>query len=369
MCFNLVFDDEVYILDRIKGETDVLRCIDLASGKELWSFSYESEGELPFPGSRAVPTVDKKYIWSVGPHGDFYCIDRKTHQPIWNVNIKEEFEGEATQWGFSQSPVIYNDLVLISPHGKKGGVTAFNKLTGELIWKSRPLSGTNFHVSLTLANYAGVDQVIMISPYNRRDSTKTNEVVAFDANSGEELWNYTGLHSFGNIAPATVVDEKRLFFTDCSYNDNYGPVSIMLKITKEGEDFVVTELFLTEEAGCKMHPAVFFENHIYLNSNGNPNQMMCLTMDGKQVWDQDSIPGFEMGSLILVDDLIININGRNGDIYLIEPSPEGYKELGMASFFDSKKTQAWAPAAFSQGKLIVRDLEKMVCVDLQNLAE
>ncbi|MCK4992104.1 MAG: hypothetical protein KAS29_16515, partial [Bacteroidales bacterium] len=90
---------------------------------------------------------------------------------------------------------------------------------------------------------------------------------------------------------------------------------------------------------------------------------------GEVVWEEDSAPGFELGALILVNGLIISQNGKNGDIHLIEPSPEGYKEVGKASYFNSNKSQAWAPLAFSQGKLILRDLEKMVCVDLQNLAE
>lgn len=118
-----------------------------------------------------------------------------------------------------------------------------------------------------------------------------------------------------------------------------------------------------------MHPAVLFEDHFYVNSTGRPNQMSCLDMNGKNVWKQDSIPGFEMGGMILIGDLIVNQNGKNGDIYLIEPSPEGYKELGKASFFDSKKSQAWAPIAYYDGKIIVRDMEKMVCVDLQELTE
>jgi hypothetical protein len=92
-------------------------------------------------------------------------------------------------------------------------------------------------------------------------------------------------------------------------------------------------------------------------------------MEGEVVWEKASAPGFEMGAMILVNGLIINQNGKNGDIHLIEPSPEGYKELGKASFFDSKNSQAWAPLAFSQGKLIIRDLEKMVCLDLMEPAE
>jgi outer membrane protein assembly factor BamB len=194
-------------------------------------------------------------------------------------------------------------------------------------------------------------------------------VVAFDARTGLELWKYHGLKSFLTITPALVIDDKRVMLTDCSYDKGYNPVSIMLEIVKPGEDFEVRELFFTEEAGCKMHPAIYFEDHLYLNHNGNPNQMMCLNMEGEVVWEKRSAPGFEMGAMILVDGLILNQNGKNGDIHLIEPSPEGYKELGKASFFSSDKTQAWAPLAFSQGKLIIRDMEKMVCLDLMKLAD
>ncbi len=364
-----IFDDEVFVLDRDPGKTDILRCIDLQSGVEKWNYSYDASGEIPFPGSRAVPTVDNVHVWSVGPHGDFYCFDKKSGQPLWNHNLLKEFDGELSTWGVSQSPVIHQDLVIVAPSGAGAGVVAFDKITGELVWESRPLSGHNFHVSPTLASFGGIDQVIMISPFDRRDSTRTHEVVAFDANTGEELWQYLGLRSFATITPAIIVDEKRIFLTDCSFDGSYDPVSIMIEVTMEGDDFRVKELFLTEEAGCKMHPAVLFEDHLYLNHTGNPNQMKCLNLDGKVVWNNDSVPGFELGGMILVNGLILNQNGKNGDIHLIKPSPEGYIELGKASFFDSDKSMAWAPLAFSQGKLIIRDMEKMVCIDLNQAAD
>ena len=364
-----IFDDEVFILDRETGMTDILRCIDLFTGEEKWNYSYVANGELPYPGSRAVPTVDKKHIWTVGPHGHLYCFDKKTHEPVWMHNILDMFEGELPHWGVSQSPLIYKDLVIVAPQGNEAGLAAFNKTSGRLVWKSRPLTGYNFHVSPTLARFGGTDQVIMISPYDKRDSTKTQEVVSFDANSGKELWKYKGLRSFATITPAVVIDETRLFLTDCSYNDKYDPVSIMLEIKREKNTYTVSELFRTEEAGSKMHPAVLFEDHLYLNHTKNPLQMKCLTLDGEVIWKKESAPSFELGALILVNGLILNQNGKNGDIHLIRPSPEGYHELGRASFFDSGNSQAWAPLAFSQGKLILRDLEKMVCLDLQNLNE
>lgn len=360
-----IFENEVFVLDRIQGEKDVLRCLDIETGKEKWNFEYEAKGEIPFPGSRIVPCVDKNFIWIVGPHGHFYCLDKSTQKPVWSYNLMEEFEADRPNWGFSQSPLIFEDLVIVAPQGKKAGVIAFNKLSGELVWKSRPLTGYNFHVSPILAKYGGIDQVIMISPYKQKDSTLVNEVVSFNVKTGEELWVYKGLKSFATISPPTVVDNTKLFLTDCSYNDNYKPVSILIEITKDGESFNVNELWLNDEAGCKMHPGIIVNNHIYLNNNGNPNELVCLNMDGKKMWEEKSSANFEMGSIIKVGELLISQNGKNGDIHLIEPSSDGYKELGKASFFDSEKTQAWAPMAFSQGKLFVRDMEKMVCVNLQ----
>lgn len=361
-----IFDDEVFVLDRIVGEADVLRCVDLKTGQELWNFQYEAKGELPYPGSRTVPTVDDNYVWCVGPHGNLHCIDKKTHQSIWTHNLLSKYGGELQTWGFSISPIVYKNLIIVSPQGEKAGVVAFDKLTGEVVWETRRLTGYRFHVSPTLGNYGGVDQIIMISSCVKNDGLSTDEVVSFDANTGKELWRYEGLNSFASISPATIVDDQRLLLTECAYNDKYDPVTVMLEITKEKEAFKVKELFFNIEAGSKIHPPVIFDDHIYLNSTGNPMQMTCMTMDGTVVWEKKSAPNFQLGGLILIDGLIINQNGKNGDIHLIETSPEGYKEIGKASFFDSKISQAWSPLAFGHGKLLVRDMEKLVCVDLKN---
>jgi outer membrane protein assembly factor BamB len=45
-----IFDGEVFILDRQKGEADVLRCINLETGEEIWNYTYEAKGEVPYPG-------------------------------------------------------------------------------------------------------------------------------------------------------------------------------------------------------------------------------------------------------------------------------------------------------------------------------
>ncbi|MBK3517090.1 PQQ-binding-like beta-propeller repeat protein [Carboxylicivirga marina] len=364
-----VFNGEVFVLDRIIGEADVLRCIDSSTGEEKWNYKYEAKGELPYPGSRAVPTVDENYVWCVGPHGHLKCIDKKTHQSVWSHNLLDEYGGKLQRWGFSVSPIVVDDLVIVSPQGEKAGVVAYNKLTGDVVWESRRLTGQRFHVSPTIGEYGGITQIIMTSSCVKGDGFTSDEVVAFEVNTGKELWRYEGFNSFACIAPPLVLDENRLFLTSCAYKDKYNPVSILLEISSDGENFAFEEVFRNEEVGCKMHPPVFVNDHFYINNNGRPNELVCLNLKGERVWDKQSAPGFEMGSIILVDGLIINQNGKNADVYLIEPSPEAYKELGKVSLFESDKSQAWSPMAFSDGKLFVRDMEKMVCVDLVGGAE
>lgn len=359
-----MFDGEVFVLDRIQGENDVLRCIDLETGAEKWNFTYEAKGELPYPGSRAVPAVDKNYVWSVGPHGHLHCIDKKSHTSLWSHNLLEDYGGELQKWGFSVSPIISDDLVIVSPQGEKAGVVAYNKLSGEMVWESRRLTGYRFHVSPTLGNYGGIKQVIMTSSCVKGDGYTTDEVVAFEVVTGRELWSYKDFNSFACIAPPVAVDNTHLLLTSCAYEDNYNPVTILLEVKSDGESFEFKELFRNVEAGCKMHPPVVVNEHIYLNNNRRKNEMVCLTWQGERCWPEKSTPGFELGALISIDGLIINQNGKNGDLHFIKPTPEAYTELGKVSFFDSKKSQAWGPMAYANGKLLARDNDKIVCVNL-----
>jgi hypothetical protein len=254
-------------------------------------------------------------------------------------------------------------MVIVAPQGKKAGVVAFDKKTGDVRWASRPLTGHPCHVSPVVGTLAGLDQVIMISPYDREDESVKNEIVSFDAATGGELWTYDGLYSFATIAPATIVDERRVFITDCSYDGKYQPVSVMLEVKRDGDGFAARELFRTQKAGCKMHPAVLHDGHLYLNGCGNPMGMRCLSLDGELMWGES--PGFHFGALMLAGDLILNQDGKSGGLRLIEASAEGYKELAKVELFSAEKNEPWAPLALSDGRLLIRDSERMICLDLR----
>src|SRR5512133_1141255 len=90
----VVKDGKAYLLDRDDKYGDYMRCFDMATGKELWKYGYEAPGTVEFPGSRSVPAVDDKYVYSCGHNGDLYCFDVKTHQPVWKKNVWTDFGGQ-----------------------------------------------------------------------------------------------------------------------------------------------------------------------------------------------------------------------------------------------------------------------------------
>jgi outer membrane protein assembly factor BamB len=131
----VVKDGKVYLLDRDDKVGDKLRCLDLSSGKELWSFGYEAPGSVMFPGSRSVPALDGDKIYSCGPYGNLYCIDINTHKPIWNKNVWTDFGGgEIPRWAITQCPLVYGNLLILASQAPQAGVVAYDKLTGNVKW-------------------------------------------------------------------------------------------------------------------------------------------------------------------------------------------------------------------------------------------
>jgi hypothetical protein len=78
------------------------------------------------------------------------------------------------------------------------------------------------------------------------------------------------------------------------------------------------------------------------------------------MWKTGRDPLFDKGGFILVDGLFLSVDGHKGNLYLIEPNPDGFKPLAQAKLLDT--TRCWAPLALTDGKLLIRDQEKMRCV-------
>ena len=355
-------DGEVFFLDREGEARDILKCLSLETGNELWRFAYDAPGSVSHDGSRTAPTVDADCVYTVGMMGDFHCVNRKTHQAVWSKNLIADFGIELPGWGVVQAPSIYKDLVIVAPQAPDAFVVAYKRDSGELVWRT-PAFGLVGYSTPVITTLAGVDQAVMVSACSKDGATK-GLVAGISLQDGSLLWTYDGWQCCIPIPYPVTLPGDRLFITG-----GYKAGSAMIQVSREGEKFDVKELFKTDACGSQIHQPLFFNDYLYLNSNSNEREdgMMCLSLDGQVRWktrDARLPLTFERGPLLLADGLIYNLDGKRGVLCLIEPAAEGYKELAQAEYLDGK--EIWAPMALSQGRLLIRSQREMKCLLLRN---
>ena len=368
---------KVYLLDRDDKVGDNLRCLDLTSGKELWDFAYNAPGKLDHPGSRSTPTVDGDNVYTCGQLGDLYCINTSTHKPAWHKNIWKDFGGgQLPRWGITQNPLIYGNLLIVASQTSQASVVAYDKLTGELKWKSAiPSVNTGFisrqigrlimgqsgnagYVSPSIVRVGGEDHLVMITAaagFGR--SAGGGSVSGIDPLSGKVLWTYNGWQCSIPIPHAVDAGEGRMLITG-----GYSAGSALIKVEKkQGGSYGVIELFKNADFGSHTQPPILYKDHFYAQYtiNERSDGLVCMSIDGKIKWKTGEDPLFNKGGSILVDGFLLSTDG-NKMLYLIEPDPSGFKPLASADLLEQGEN--WAPLALSDGKLLIRDQKQLKCL-------
>jgi len=380
----VIKDGKVYLLDRNDKEGDKMRCFDLNSGAELWKFEYAAAGEVQFPGSRSVPAVDDHVVYSCGPYGDLYCVDINTHKAVWNANVWTDFggvpgnekgsdgrgpEGFPT-WAISQCPLIYGDLVILASQAPEAGVVAYNKNTGELKWKTANLGPTGY-VSPTIVKIDGQDHLVMVtaSGGGRGQDPIPGNVVGMEPLTGKIIWKFNNWLCRIPIPMAVDAGDNKLLITG-----GYELGAMMIQVEKRADGTYDTkELFRTEEFGDQTKTPIFYEGYFYgeYGTNNKRDGLSCMNMDGEIMWKTKREPDFNKGSMIIADGVMLATDGAK-TLYLIDPSPEGFKPISKAEILADQEggdersarfgTQNWAPIALSGGKLLIRDQKQLLCL-------
>jgi len=365
----VVKDGKVYLLDRDDKVGDKLRCFDLSNGKELWNFGYAAPGSVMFPGSRSVPAIDGNLIYSCGPYGNLYCIDINTHKPVWNKNVWTDFGGgEIPRWAITQCPLVYSDLLIIASQAPQAGVVAYEKLTGKVRWKT-PSLGPVGYVSPAIVKVGGASHVVMITAAERGgygESGSGGKVVGIDPLAGKILWEYTNWQCPIPVPGAVDAGEGRVLITG-----GYQAGAAMIKVEKKADgSYGVKELYKNADFGAHTQPPVLYNGYFYAQytTNERKDGMVCMSMDGQVKWKTGRSPLFDKGGSILADGLMLSTDGSK-KLYLIEPDPSAFKPIAsadllvVASGTDTRfGTQNWAPLALVNGKLLIRDQSRLMCI-------
>src|SRR4030095_15623615 len=96
-----------------------------ASGKRLWEVAHGSRFKNDRgDGPRSTPTVDGARLYVFGASGDLTSLDAASGKIAWTVNAIRDFGGRNIQWGFSESPLVSGDRIIVCPGGNGSAIVA-----------------------------------------------------------------------------------------------------------------------------------------------------------------------------------------------------------------------------------------------------
>jgi outer membrane protein assembly factor BamB len=294
-------------------------------------------------GPRGTPTVDGNVLYAEGGNGDVTCLDVATGKTIWHVNLVEDFGGNRPGWGYSESPLVVEDRLIVTPGGKEGTVVALDKRTGELLWRSKELTQGAHYASAVVAEIGGIRQIVQFA----RESA-----FGLDLETGELLWQYDGANN-GTANCTTPIVSGNAVFTSSAYGTGGG----LARITTNGSQQQAEQVYFSKEMANHHGGIVKFGDHMYGFGNGG---LICMDFaTGEIAWRDRSVG---KGSLAVADGLLFLL-GEGHEVALATATPDGYEEQGRFKI-ESHGRPSWAHPVVAGGRFYVRNQGDLTCYDV-----
>jgi len=332
------------------GAEEVALALDAGTGAELWRVPLGKKFVEEFgDGPRSTPTVDGERVYVVGSYGHLLALRVGNGEVIWEADLTERFGMPIPQRGFSPSPLIDGDLLILEIGAGEGqSIVALDKVTGETRWTVG--DGPTGYSSPLAVTLAGVPQIVFL----RRAEPQILGV----SREGQVLWS----HPFpaSAIAMPVHVPPNSLFFS--AAHDEVG----MLLTVSRGEDgtFQAAESWRHNRMRNHFSASVVLAGTLYGFDNATLRAVDAAT--GEIGW---AFRGFGKGSLIAAvgDDgsggLLYVLSDR-GELILVEATPEEYRERGRVQALTGK---SWTAPSLADGRLFVRDHDEIACFDVSQV--
>jgi outer membrane protein assembly factor BamB len=323
-----------------KSGKDSVYCLDAKTGKEVWSMSYPAEIQpnLYEGGPNATPTIHEGLVYIFGKQGQFFCLSEKSGKKVWEVNISQKYGYKAPGWGFTSSPYISNDLVILN--AGSGGI-AFNRKTGKLVWKSA--KGKASYATPVPYKLGSKDSILYFA---------ARSLKCLDPKNGELFWEvkWKTAHDINGADP--VIYGKDVFISS-----GYGRGAGLVKVNGKSASIVWDSKAMRNH----FNSSIVIGDYAYgIDGNtgkGDTNLRCIRVKDGKLMWSKET--GF--GSVTVVNDKLLVLR-ENGQLLSVDASPK-YKENGNVQILGKK---CWTSPIVSNGHLFARNAKgDIVCFKLK----
>jgi outer membrane protein assembly factor BamB len=364
-----IVGDRLYTLGG-RGESEFLIALDLSavadgSVKEAWATRvgplFTWEGNRWSAGPSTTPTVDGNLIFALGGMGDLICADAASGKEIWRKNLPSDLESEVNPigggpkklgWGYTGSPLVDGDRLIIVPGGPKGTVAALHKKTGEVLWRSTEATDQAAYTSPMVAELGGVRQYIVL----------TNQgLLGVNAEDGKLLWSFRRRYS------TEVVNSPKILGDLVYATVGAGQGCDLVRVTKAGDAFEAEAVYANKNMANHHGNTVLVGDHIYGFSEGKG--WTCQNfISGDILWSERR--SLRAGALTYAEGRLYCYSEDDGTAVLAAADSAGWKEHGRFKVPQQSKQRKpngkiWTPPVVSNGKLFLRDQELIFCYDVK----
>ena len=293
-------------------------------------------------GPRGTPTVNQGNVYALGGEGSLICVEATTGKRLWYSNLLKRFGGRNTSWGISESPLVDGNRVIVNAGGSGASVVALDKKNGNLIWKSQ--SDEAGYSSAVAAQAGGVHQYVVLTG---------EAAVGLRADSGRLLWRYERVSNRTANVATPIVRGDHVFVSS-----DYGTGGALLELTEDRGDLEAREVYFNRDMRNHYSSSVLVGDYLYGYSSRILTSMNFKT--GEVAWRDRSVG---KGQIIYADGHLYLLS-EDGDVGLVEATPDGYREKSRYSI-GRGDYPTWALPAIANGKLFLRDQDRLFCYNIR----
>ena len=327
-----------------EGDDEFVVCLNEESGDEIWRFRTGGMFEewQGGDGPRSQPTVDGERVYVLGAGGRLFALKVANGDTIWTVDLVDGLGSRFPRFGFSTSPLVEGDLLFLEAATRDGTFLALRRNDGKVAWASQnDVASYSSPIALDLA---GARQVVYFSG---------DAVVGLSPVDGSLFWRYPWKTSYDlNIATPIFVPPNQIFISS-----GYDHGAALLRIEAASDGFSVTRVWESRRMKNHFGTSMLVGDYIY----GFDNAILkCIeARTGKEQWKHR---GYGKGALIYADGHLILLSD-NGRLALAMATPDGFVEKAGAQVLSGR---SWTMPTLANGRVFVRDMRKIVCLDLRS---
>ena len=354
----VVAGGRVFVMGRDDAERQELcLCFDARSGRELWRVSYGEQFVPPDAsagrGPSSTPTVDGDRVIMLGLGGMLHCLDAASGEVIWKHDCRREYGGVARDadggdaWfppcGCATSAIVDGAEVIVSVGGQKAGAFAgFDRKTGELRWSA--LDDRGSYGSPVITTLAGVRQLIGFTG---------KRMVGLDARTHELLWEHPFEAEFEQTAITPVVWRDLVIF-----GGEKRPL-LAVRVTREGETFTPEVAWKSVELRPYITTPVVFGDQL-IGLDERRGRLVRIDLEsGKTFWAGEPLANY--ATLLIGGDQLLAL-ANDGVLHTYRIAPQSIDQQAEWTVSDVGATISHA--AVADGRLYIKDKERLICFEL-----